>query len=131
MSVRRMELFLKFRLAATHSLEEREEPHAHIWRIEVGLTGPVEEGRVISMPALHAILDPEVRKLQGTFLNKNILLDEASRAFPTCECLAEYFEKAFDRALAAQGCKVLLTQIHIAVDEIDGQETGSARLTIR
>jgi 6-pyruvoyl-tetrahydropterin synthase len=131
MSVRRMELFLKFKLPATHSLEEREEAHAHVWRIEVGITGPLEDGRVVSMPVLQEALEPEVQKLRGTFLNKNSLLDEASRAYPTCECLAQYFEKAFERRLIEAGINVLLTQITIAVDEMDGEETGSVKLTIR
>lgn len=131
MSSRRLELLMTFRLRATHSLEEREAPHEHVWRIEMGLTGPLHEGRVHSMPALREILFPAVGKLEGTFLNENGHLDGSSRAYPTCECLASYFEKAFEDCLRNARLESLrLTFIQVTVEELNGDETGSARLTL-
>ncbi len=126
-----MELFLKFRLAALHSLEEVETPHEHVWRIEAGFSGPVEHGRIVSLPALRNRLEPVVDRLQGTFLNSNPSLDAASRTYPTCESLALYFAEAFQKTVKeAAWDRVKLTQIQISVDEMTGEETGSARLTL-
>lgn len=124
-----LEIFLKFCLRAKHSLDEREEAHEHIWRIEVGVTGDLSKGRIASMPHLRETLEPAVQALHGAFLNTHPLLDAESRAYPTCECLAFYFEKAFNRQLHAAGIPVSLTQIQVFVDELDGEETGSAKLT--
>lgn len=126
-----MELFLKLRLAATHSLEEVEAPHEHVWRIEAGFSGPVAEGRIVSLPALRARLEPIVDRLQGTHLNSNSDLDPNSRAYPTCESLTFYFAEKFQATVNEAGWdSVRLTQIQISVDEMDGEETGSARLTL-
>jgi 6-pyruvoyl-tetrahydropterin synthase len=126
----KLELFLKFQLHATHSLDEREEAHAHVWRIEVGLAGPLEQGRISSMPALRDALDPEVAKLRQTFLNENPVLDARARRYPTCECLAYHFADAFARTLKTAGFPVTLTQIQVSVDELSGEETGSVKLTL-
>jgi len=128
---RKMELLLKFPLPATHCLEEREEPHEHTWRIEVGMTGPLDEGRVVSLPAVRNAFEPAIAELRGTFLNENPHLDPQTRKFPTCECLALHLEKKFNDQLKQNGWNAIkLTQIHIAVEEVDGEETGSARLIL-
>lgn len=126
-----MELFLKLRLKATHSLEEVEAPHEHVWRIEAGFSGPVAEGRIVSLPALRNRLEPIVDRLRGTYLNSNPDLDADSRAYPTCESLTYYFAEKFQNTVKEAGWNgVRLTQIQISVDEMDGLETGSARLTL-
>jgi 6-pyruvoyl-tetrahydropterin synthase len=125
-----MEVFLKFRLVARHSLDEREEPHQHIWWIEVGVTGKVEQGRVVSMPLLREVFQPAVDALQGVFLNTHPPLSEAARQYPTCENLAYHFEEVFNECLRAQNLLVSLTQIHVSVDELNGEQTGSAKLTL-
>ncbi len=126
-----MELFLKLRLNASHSLEEVETPHEHVWRIEAGFSGPVAEGRIVSLPALRARLEPIVDRLRGTHLNSHPELDPDSRAYPTCESLAIYLADKFQRTVREAGWdSIRLTQIQISVDEMDGEETGSARLTL-
>ncbi len=124
-----LEMFLKFQLRAKHSLDEREEAHEHIWRIEVGVTGEIQQGRIASMPHLRAVLEPAVSALQGKFLNADPLLDPDTRAFPTCEHLAYYFEAEFKKRLTTENIAVRLTQIQVFVDELSGEETGSAKLT--
>ncbi len=126
----RLELSLGFRLQAKHSLYERETAHEHVWRIRVGVTGPVKDGRIVSMPALREAFEPEVRKLDGSFLNENALLDVESRKFPTCECLAFYFEKSFASKLQQHFPELKLTEVEVSVDELDGEQTGSVKLIL-
>lgn len=130
MSNRRFELFLRFALPASHSLDEREERHRHDWKVQVGVTGPLEDGRIVSMPALREALEPAVGALRGTFLNENPCLSAEARAYPTCEYLALYFESAFTECLAKAQMPLALTRIEVAVDEIEGTESASAALTL-
>ncbi len=126
---RAVELFIKVRFSATHSLNERETPHTHVWNVEAGLTGPLIEGRIVSLPELLAEFGEETKVLEGTFLNANPALDPESRTFPTCENLIFYFEQAFKNRIAKAGWNnVELTELRISVVELDGREYGTARL---
>lgn len=71
---RLLELFVKVRFSATHSLDERETPHGHIWNIRAGITGPLVEGRIVSLPELLEAFGQEMKELEGTFLNENSVL---------------------------------------------------------
>jgi 6-pyruvoyl-tetrahydropterin synthase len=128
--MRRMEMLLSFSLPATHSLDEREEAHSHVWQIQVGVTGPLREGRVESMPLLREIFEPEVVKLKDTFLNNNSHIEEMLRLYPTCENLCLHFEHALSNCLNQAGLSIQLTSIEVAVQELTGEETGSARLML-
>ncbi len=128
---RRLELFVKLHLRATHSLTEREAPHSHVWNIDVGLTGPLSEGRIVSLPELQEAFKAETRKLEGTFLNENSALDPQTRRYPTCESLILYFEEAFRARIAQCGWEqVELTELRVTVVEPDGLEYGTARLRL-
>ncbi|MBY0371679.1 6-carboxytetrahydropterin synthase [bacterium] len=125
----RMLLKVPLELRAKHSLEERENFHGHVWRITVAVTGPLEDGRIASLPALQAELDQYIAPLQDTVLNSHPQLDDQTRATPTCECLALYLEKQFAKSLRkSEWEKLRLTEIEVAVDELDGEQTGSAVL---
>lgn len=128
--MRRMEMLLSFPLPATHSLDEREEAHSHVWQIRVSVTGPLREGRVESMPLLREVFDPEIAKLKDTFLNSNTHLEETLRRYPTCENLCLHFEHAFSNRLNQAGLNIRLASIEVAVQEVSGEETGSARLVL-
>ncbi len=128
--MRRIEMFLKFPLPATHSLDEREEAHGHVWQIQVSVTGPLREGRVESMPLLREIFEPEILRLKDTFLNGNTHIEETLRSAPTCENLCLHFEQAFSSRLTEAGLNTRITSIEVAVQELTGEETGSARLVL-
>jgi 6-pyruvoyl-tetrahydropterin synthase len=128
--MKQMDMRLKFRLPASHSLEEREEVHAHVWRVQVSVTGPLHEGRIASMPLLRTVLEPAIRRLENTVLNENPHLEETLRPFPTCENLALHFERSFTHQLNQANLSLRLTEIEVFVDELSGEETGSARLRL-
>ena len=120
----------KFR--AFHVLDEREEKHEHMWRVRVAVKGEPIHGRVVSLPLLREQLLPEIEKLDGRYLNTDGSLDIATRENPTCENLALYFAEQLSQKLAnhRETAHLRLSYIDVAVDEINGEETGAVRLTL-
>ncbi|MBI1860630.1 MAG: 6-carboxytetrahydropterin synthase [Deltaproteobacteria bacterium] len=127
----RHELTVNTTLTATHSLSEREQPHAHIWKVRVCVTGELESGRVLSLPEMKRWLDGILAPLQNTFLNEQPILDEDSRQEPTCENMSRFlFEKmsgALELMPSLAARRVLVAWVQVAVIEHDGSELGNVR----
>lgn len=82
-------LVLYFDFIAAHSLDTREEPHDHLWKTVLTFTGEPVKGRIVDFPALENAIHEELASLPRCYLNDNLVLLAAARAFPTCESLGE------------------------------------------
>lgn len=126
------ELLLKFEFFASHSLSVREEPHLHLWRLEVVLLGEPRAGMIVNLPEVRAAFDDVILPLSQTFLNDNPLLDAAAKASPTCETLCAHFFHSFtgvlNRRFVLQNPTLKLKSVQVAICEPDGFEWGAARL---
>ncbi|MFQ3597012.1 MAG: 6-carboxytetrahydropterin synthase [Chloroherpetonaceae bacterium] len=127
------ELLLKFEFLASHSLSVREEPHAHLWRMEVVLLGEPREGMIVNLPEVRTAFETVIASLSNTFLNENPLLDAMAKAAPTCETLCAFFfrsiEGVLNRRFLLQNPTLKLKSVQVAICEPDGFEWGAARLT--
>lgn len=94
-----LELVVTLSLTASHSLEEREAPHEHLWDIQVGLKGNLNDGRVVSLTEAKSLFQKMILPLSGTFLNDNKYLNDSCQRHPTCENLAAYFFELFQKVL--------------------------------
>lgn len=126
-----LELYTRLKLNARHSLAENETPHAHTWWVEAGFTGPLHDGRVVSLPELRSVLFPVVDQFSGVFLNEAPELDANSREFPTCENLAIYFGTQFRETIGKSfpSADLHLVSVSVSVDEEGEQNFGFARWT--
>jgi 6-pyruvoyl-tetrahydropterin synthase len=126
-----LELVVTFSLKAFHSLEEREAPHEHLWDIQVGLKGDLNEGRVVSLTKAQSLFKNLTLPLCGTFLNDNNILDGRCRRNPTCENLALFLYPLFKENLnQLDGSeKLLISFIQVGVWEETGQ-LGFARVSV-
>jgi len=126
------ELLLKFEFLASHSLSVREEPHPHLWRMEVVLSGEPQEGMIVNLPEVRTAFETVVASLSQTFLNENPLLDASAKATPTCETLCAYFFRRFEDVLHRQfllkNPTIKLKSVQVAICEPDGFEWGAAKL---
>jgi 6-pyruvoyl-tetrahydropterin synthase len=126
------ELLLKFEFLASHSLSVREEPHPHLWRMEVVLSGEPREGMIVNLPEVRTAFETVVASLSNTFLNENPLLDASAKATPTCETLCAYFFRRFEDVLHRQfllkNPTIKLKSVQVAICEPDGFEWGAAKL---
>lgn len=95
----KLELVVNLTLKASHSLEEREEPHSHRWDIQVGLEGDLERGRIVSLTQAQESFNRVLQPIQDTFLNNNKYLDVNTRACPTCENLALFMLEQLQKPL--------------------------------
>jgi 6-pyruvoyl-tetrahydropterin synthase len=118
----KLELVVKLKLKATHTLEENETPHEHEWRVDVTLAGPAKNGRVISLPLAQNLFNQTLNEIRGTHLN-------AFMQIPTCENLAVYFMERFNISLRGVDPDLRITCIEVGVNEDDGSEMGAARLS--
>ena len=127
----RHELTVHTTLTATHSLSEREHPHPHVWRIQVCVSGPLEKGRVLSLPDMKRWLDEILAPIQNTYLNDNLRLDSDTKREPTCENLCVYIYDhmyfAIDRMPEVAKRRVKVVWVQVAVLEQGGVELGSVR----
>jgi 6-pyruvoyl-tetrahydropterin synthase len=126
------ELLLKFEFLASHSLSVREEPHPHLWRMEVVLSGEPRDGMIVNLPEVRTAFETVVASLSQTFLNENPLLDASAKATPTCETLCAYFFRRFEDVLHRQfllkNPTIKLKSVQVAICEPDGFEWGAAKL---
>ncbi len=126
------ELLLKFEFLASHSLSVREEPHPHLWRMEVVLSGEPRDGMIVNLPEVRTAFETVVASLSNTFLNENPLLDASAKATPTCETLCAYFFRRFEDVLHRQfllkNPTIKLKSVQVAICEPDGFEWGAAKL---
>ena len=129
----KLELIVKLDFAATHVLEENETVHEHRWRVDTTLVGENKAGRIVSLPKAQEVFRSVLRKIEGTHLNSNPLLDNPTREIPTCENLAYFLLQEFSAALRSafpQNHSLKIVQIEVAVSEDDAKEMGAARLTV-
>lgn len=126
-----LELVVTLSLKASHSLEEREAPHEHLWDIQVGLKGDLNEGRVVSLTEAKSLFQKVISPLVGSFLNDNKHLNNACRQYPTCENLAFYLFDLFQKSLAdlKKTPQPILSFVQVGVWEETGQ-LGFAKISI-
>lgn len=126
------ELILKFDFTASHSLENFEKPHPHIWRVEVGVTGEPIKGKIIDMFELRATFESVIAPLKDAYLNESKVLDPNASKFPTCETLSAYFygkfEEMINSRLRSMNPTLKIKSVMVALCEMDGTERGAARL---
>ena len=127
------ELLLKFVFEATHSLADYEEPHPHIWKLKVGISGDAIGGRILDIVKLRASAQSRVDRLVGTNLNENPIVYDSVREFPTCETLSVYFFREFQNMLnqefLASNPSVKLSVVEVAICDMAQFELGAIRLT--
>ena len=95
------ELILVHDLLASHSLDTREELHEHLWRIELRFTGTPVRGRIVDFPKLEAAVEAAFLPYSRANLNQHPRLNEAARAFPTCETPRRKFFSRVGRGAVA------------------------------
>jgi 6-pyruvoyl-tetrahydropterin synthase len=127
----RTELILKRALLASHSLDTREEPHPHLFKLEFVFTGEAMRGRIIDLPVLEQAVDALIEPLQNRYLNDCSLLPEPARHFPTCETLGSTFIEWTKGRLLPQfkdaNPTLTLVSVMVTLCEPDGREYGAAR----
>ena len=128
-----LELVVKLRFKATHTLEENEKIHEHEWRVDTTLIGRGKDSRVVSLPLAQDLFRKTLDKIRHTHLNANSLLDAQTKETPTCENLCYFLLGAFSKTLAEELPDqpwLKISQIEVGVSEDDGYEMGAARLSI-
>ena len=126
------ELCLKFEFHASHALSVREEPHPHLWKVEIRIQGHPQNGMIINMPALRDSVQIRLNQLNSTFLNSNSILPLSVQSAPTCETLGAYLYQEFQVVLQNEfvplNPSLHLSSVEVAICEEDGFEWGSAKL---
>ncbi|MFM8269455.1 MAG: 6-carboxytetrahydropterin synthase [Pseudomonadota bacterium] len=127
----KLELVVTLALNASHCLEERERPHPHRWDIQIGLEGDLNNGRVVSLTAAQELFGSTIAPLQNTFLNDNKVLDEGTRAQPTCENLALFLLSEIQPKLTllGNGNPPQLSFIQVGIWD-EGVQLGFAKLSV-
>ncbi|MDW8465088.1 MAG: 6-carboxytetrahydropterin synthase [Chloroherpetonaceae bacterium] len=129
----RTELCMKFKFIASHSLTVREEPHPHLWRVDVSISGEPQNGMIVNLQQIRSAFNAILLPLHNTFLNENAALPAVAQAAPTCETLSDYLFSAFDACLQAEflphNPTLQLASVEVAICEPDGFEWGSVRRT--
>ncbi len=127
------ELCLKFEFCASHSLSVREEPHEHLWRVSVSLSGEIQHGMIVNLPDVRQAFEAVLAPLRHSFLNENPILPSDAQATPTCETLSAFLFNAFDecltKAFKPQNPTVQLGSVEVAICEPTGFEWGSVKRT--
>ncbi len=123
-------LIIRSELVASHSLDGYEQPHPHRWKLEIRVSGAPVRGRIIDLPVLEDALKSDLKKLDGCYLNESPLVDEATRAFPTCETLGAHLAEHWDRivlsVLRKDNPTLKLVSVQVTLCEMDGREFGAA-----
>ncbi len=129
----RLELVVKLRFKATHTLEENEKVHEHEWRVDTTLVGRDKDSRVVSLPLAQELFRKTLDEIRHTHLNTSPVLDPQTRETPTCENLCYFLLGAFSKTLTEKLPEqpwLKISQIEVGVSEDDGHEMGAARLSI-
>lgn len=74
---------------ASHSLESREEPHFHQWKLALTFIGSPVSGKTIDFSKLEAIVKNALKPAADCFLNTSEFFSQQVRDFPTCETLGK------------------------------------------
>jgi 6-pyruvoyl-tetrahydropterin synthase len=129
----RTELLLRSQFEASHSLDVRESPHPHVWKVELTLGGEAQDhGKLVNLPTLQGALESVIGPLSGTYLNDQTLLPIFAREFPTCETLAAYLyselETVIEKNFRSRNPTLILISMMVTLCDPDGREWGSARV---
>jgi len=123
-------LLIRHELVASHSLDGRETPHPHRWVLEYRITGDPVRGRIIDLPNLAQALKKDLEPIENSFLNTCPHVDDATRAFPTCEalgvCLAQRLEQNVLVRYRQENPSLALRSLQVTLLEMDGTEFGAA-----
>ena len=126
------ELSLKFSFQASHSLVGYEEPHPHLWRLEVIVGGVPIDGRILDIVELRACIEKQIHPLRMSYLNENSQLSSAVRKSPTCETLSEFFFDELKQIMMNHVVKVnstiALQSIAVGICSMNGEEMGAVRI---
>lgn len=130
------DLILYQDLVASHSLDTREEPHEHLWKIQLQFSGSPQKGRIIDFPLLEKEITRFFQPYQKQYLNSCNDLNEDARMFPTCETLgAHFFMKIENEVLyplrKVENPTLILKSILISLYENDGKLYGSALTSLQ
>jgi len=127
------ELLFKISFQASHSLENYEVEHAHLWKLEVGFRGDFIRDKILDIPFARGEIQKLVDALAGSFLNQNEALPKTAQSFPTCETLGQHFLNALDKLNREKfiplNPSVTLSQVSVAICDLDGTETGAVRFS--
>ncbi len=130
-----IELSLKFKFIAAHSLASYETPHDHLWSVRVAVSGNPHDGMVVDMAKLRECLLLTVQGLEGQYLNECEAVDAATRAFPTCESLGAFFlarvQSILERDFPHRDSSVRAAWVSVALSDLEGSEMGAARVAVR
>ncbi|MFZ9594726.1 MAG: 6-pyruvoyl trahydropterin synthase family protein [Bdellovibrionia bacterium] len=125
------ELITEFQFEASHSLSGYEEPHSHLWRLQLVLAGEVVQGKIVDLVDLRAQVEAILLDLRGTYLNENPKVLESVRQAPTCETLCEYFGQKMDQLIQAHWSlvnpSVGLGSVCVTLCDLEGNELGGVR----
>lgn len=78
-------LLFYYDILASHSLETNPEPHFHLWKTTLTISGTPVRGKLVDLPTLESLVKETLVKLENTYLNENKFLLPEAQEFPTCE----------------------------------------------
>ncbi|MDX2129148.1 MAG: 6-carboxytetrahydropterin synthase [Chloroherpetonaceae bacterium] len=126
------ELSLKFEFSAFHSLSVREEPHKHLWKVEVRIQGSPIGGMLVNMTEVRENIEVLLSQLESSYLNQNPTLPKEVQTSPTCETLGSYFYFVIGDMLQhnffPRNPSLCLSSVEVTICEENGFEWGSAKL---
>ncbi len=127
------DLIAKFQFLASHSLAGYEIPHAHLWRLEITLSGEPKNGKIIDLIAFRENVQELIAPLESQYLNNCSAVTTQVREFPTCETLSVFFHEKIRHltvhSFSLENPSIYLQSTLIAICAIDGTETGAVRIS--
>lgn len=127
-----MQLILKFKFDASHSLEGHELPHSHLWELVATVSGRPIQGRIIDLVEFRSSVSNLVDVLKGTYLNTNRSASRDVQEFPTCEALCGHFyteiHAVLEKLFIPHNPTLVLESTQIALFDAFNEEMGAARL---
>lgn len=127
-----MQLILKFKFDASHSLEGHELPHSHLWELILTVSGKPIDGRIIDLVELRHSVASLIDALKGTYLNTNQAAAPEVQKFPTCEALCGHFFSRVNQILETKfrpaNSSLALESTQVALFDALNEEMGAARL---
>jgi 6-pyruvoyl-tetrahydropterin synthase len=130
----RIELLLNFNFEASHSLVGYEEPHPHLWNLEIAFTGTPIDGKIVDMVSLRVSLQNLIDPIIKTYLNENGHVDESVRAFPTCETLSQHFltqsQNLIDQHYCSHNSSLRVSSVRIGICDLNGCEAGAVKISL-
>jgi 6-pyruvoyl-tetrahydropterin synthase len=128
------ELILKFEFEASHSLENYEEPHFHLWKLEIAVGGQVVSGKIVDMMEVRNQVERIIDELKATYLNENPSVGDAVRKAPTCETLGQFFSvrlrDVLDNEFSEENPSIHLISVMVTICTMDATEIGGVRLSM-